>query len=367
MPEYGTRHNAADLLAALRAKGLAGEAGLADFIIGRQREKPPPLYLNILMGVGAVIAGLCLAFFFLKQTPVVVALLMVGGAVWLQKKAGDGGEIRHSVLTQPSLALMITGKLCFLEAFGKMLAPYLSGYDYDIWSETLALVMITALTYPIYRVAIDRFLFPLFALCYILLPILLDSGDHSALLLHGFFLLQFVAAAVLLTHAKIKADYMPLAYALVFSLCGNVLFLVSAELASAEVSENIAVISPYFASLILTGGLIALFGWAAGGMAKLKTEPLLLASTGAVLLGLIAAPGILLAIMLLVLGYARHERPLLATGVALIPVFLFLYYYQLDLSLLQKSVALAGSGALLLAGRFYLRRKGWDKSSKPCA
>ena len=363
MPEYGTRHNAAGLLAALRDKGLADEAGLADFIIGRQREKPPPLYLNILMGVGAIIAGLCLAGFFLKQTPVVLALLLVGGAVWLQKKAGDGGEIRHSVLTQSSLAVMITGKLCFFAAFGKTLAPYLSGYDYDPWSEALALVMITALTYPIYRVAIDRFLFPLFALYYILLPILLDSGDHSALLLHGFFLLQFVAAAVLLTHAKIKADYMPLAYALVFSLSGNVLFLVSAELAS----EDITVISPYFASLVLTAGLIALFGWAAGGMAKLKIQPLLLASIGAALLSLIVAPGIQLAIMLLVLGYARHERPLLATGGALIPVFLFLYYYQLDLSLLQKSAALAGSGALLLAGRFYLRRRGWDKSSKPCA
>ena len=73
MPEYGTRHNAAGLLVALRDKGLAGEAGLADFIIGRRREKPPPLYLNIPMGVGAVIAGLCLAFFFYKDTPVVVA------------------------------------------------------------------------------------------------------------------------------------------------------------------------------------------------------------------------------------------------------------------------------------------------------
>ena len=102
-------------------------------------------------------------------------------------------------------------------------------------------------------------------------------------------------------------------------------------------------------------------------MAKLKTQPLLLASMGALLLGLIAAPGILLAIMLMVLGYARHERLLLATGVVLIPVFLFLYYYQLDLSLLQKSAALAGSGALLLAGRFYLRRRGWDKAGKPCA
>ena len=170
-------------------------------------------------------------------------------------------------------------------------------------------------------------------------------------------------ASVLLTHRKIKSDYIPLSYALVFSLCVHVLILASGELASAD----IAVISPYFASLVLSGGLIALFGWAAGDMAKLRTQPLLLASTGALLLGLMAAPGMLLAIMLLVLGYARHERLLLATGATLIPVFLFLYYYQLEISLLQKSAALAASGALLLAGRFYLRRRGWDKSSKPCA
>ena len=364
MPEYGTRHNAAGLLAALRDKGLADEAGLADFIICRQREKPPPLYLNILITTGALLAALCLVTFFPKEdTPIVVTLALIASAVCLRGKAGDSHGLKYTLLMQSSLAVMIAGKLLFTGTVGKTLTHYLSDYSYDPWSYTLALLMITVLTYPVYRVPVDRFLFPFLVLCFLLFNILEDSGQRRILLFHGFFFLQFIAAAVLLTHAKIKADYMPLAYALVFSLCVHVLLLASGELAS----EDITVISPYFASLVLTAGLITLFGWAAGGMAKLKTEPLLLASMGAVLLGLMAAPGMLLAIMLLVLGYARHERPLLATGVALIPVFLFLYYYQLDLSLLQKSAALAGSGALLLAGRFYLRRRGWDKSSKPCA
>ena len=364
MSEYGTRHNAADLLAALRDKGLAREAGLADFIIGRQREKPPPLYLNILITIGALLAALCLVIIFPKEnTPIVVTLALVASAVWLQGKAGDSHGLKYTLLMQSSLAVMIAGKLLFTGTFGRTLTHYLSDYSYDPWSYTLALLMITALTYPVYRVPVDRFLFSSIALCSMLSSILGDSGDHSALLFHGFFLLQFAAAAMLLTYEKIKADYIPLAYALVFSLCVNVLFLASGELAS----ENMAVISPHFASLILTGGLIALFGWVAGDLAKLKTEPLWLASTGALLLGLMSAPGILLAIMLMVLGYARHERLLLATGAALIPIFLFLYYYQLDLSLLQKSAALAGSGALLLAGRCYLRRGGWDRDGAPCA
>lgn len=364
MPEYGTRHNAADLLAALRDKGLAGEAGLADFIIQQRRGKPPLLYLNILITIGALLAALCLVSLFAKEnTPIVVTLALIASAVWLQGKAGDSHGLKYTLLMQSSLAVMIAGKLLFTGTVGRTLTHYLSNYSYDPWSYTLALLMITVLTYPVYRVPVDRFLFPFIVLCFLLFNILEDSGAHHVLLFHSSFLLQFAMASVLLTHRKIKSDYIPLAYALVFSLCVHVLILASGELAS----EDIAVISPYFASLILTGGLIALFGWAAGDMAKLRTKPLLLASMGAALLGLIAAPGILLAIMLLVLGYARHERALLATGAALIPVFLFLYYYQLEISLLQKSAALAGSGALLLAGRFYLCRRGWDKSSKPCA
>ena len=365
MPEHGTRHNAASLLAALRSKGLTREEGLADFIL-RQREKPPPLYLNILMVIGAFIAGACVVITFSKHISVIVALILVAGALWLHKQAGDGYGIKHSVLTQSSLAVMIAGKVAFPLAFDGTLDYYFSKYDgYDrMWSSTLALLIITALTYPIYRMPIDRFIFPLMVLSFVLFNILEDSGAHGAPLFHGFFLCQFIIAAVLLTHGRVKADYIPLAYALVFSLCANVLFFASGKLGPWKYTD--VVISPHFASLVLSGGLIALFGYVAGGMTKLKTEPLRLASMGAVLLGLISASGILLAIILMVLGYARHERLLLATGAVLIPVFLFLYYYQLDVTLLQKSGVLVGSGALLLAARSYLRHRGWDKGGALC-
>ncbi len=366
MPEHTTGHDAASLLAELRDKGLAREKSLADFILRRQQEKPPPLYLNILMAIGAFIAGACLVLALVLNSgkpSIVVILMLIAGAVGLQKIAGDGHGVKHSALTQSSLALMVAGKVLFLATFMETFDHYLLKYGYDrSWNDTLALLTITALTYPIYRMPIDRFIFPLIVLSFVLFNILEDSGAHGAPLFHGFFLCQFIIAAVLLTHGRIKADYIPLAYALVFSLCVNVLFLASGKFGPWKHID--IVISPHFASLVLTGGLIALFGYVAGGMAKLKAAPLRLAVTGAALLGLISAPGILLAITLMVFGYARHERLLLATGAVLVPVFLFLYYYHLDTSLLQKSGLLVGSGALLLAARLYLRHRGRGASAK---
>ncbi len=320
------------------------------------------LCLNIPLAIGACIAGILFIMGLYEETStsVIVALMLVAGAVWLQKQARGAHWLNHIVLTQSSLAVMVAGKLWFLVAFGGTLDYYLARYGYDpLWSNTLALLIITALTYPVYRVPVDRFLSPFMVLYATLYSILEDTGEYSALLFHPLFLFQFVAAAVLLMHEKMKPDYIPLAYALVFSLCMNVLFLNWVAITW----DDTEVISSWFATIILTGGLIALFGYVAGGMAKLKTAPLWLAVTGATLLGLISAPGILLAIVLIVLGYTRHERLLLATGAVLIPVFLFLYYH-LDPSLLQKSGLLVGSGALLLAARPYLRHRGRGASAK---
>jgi uncharacterized membrane protein len=104
-----------------------------------------------------------------------------------------------------------------------------------------------------------------------------------------------------------------------------------------------------------------LIGWAAGNLEKLKTEPLMLASLGAILLGIVSAPGVILSICLMVLGYAKHEKLLLLTGILLMPVFIFFYYYNLDVSLMAKSGVLVGSGVVLLVGRGYLAAKQLDR------
>ncbi len=367
MSKYMTKYNAANLLEQLNRKGFVAGSCLSDFIIDQQQEKKLPLYLRALAGVGAFVASLCFIRFlsevgiinYKHETGLIIwGLIFVAGAIGLQQVAGHDNTVKHSFFMQYSFASMAVGKALFVFGIGRMLD---SG-----WGVTLALLVITCITYHIYRMSIDRFLSSFAVLFSISVNILWDRdiGGSRELLFNGFFLLQFACAAILLTHGKIKRNYIPLSYAFAFSLCASVLYLSShSEFGYWGHKE---LIPPAFINMVLAGGLVALFGWAAGGIEKLKAEPLVIASIGAVLLGLISAPGILLTIGLMVLGYAKHEKLLIIAGALLMPVFIFLYYYNIDISLLQKSGILIGSGIVLLAGRFYLKHKGWDEGGVSC-
>ena len=73
-----------------------------------------------------------------------------------------------------------------------------------------------------------------------------------------------------------------------------------------------------------------------------------------ILLGIITQPGILIALCFITLGYARYEKPLAILGMILLAAFLFFYYYNLDITFLQKATVLIGSGIVLLAARGYM-------------
>ncbi|WP_250296319.1 DUF4401 domain-containing protein [Wolbachia endosymbiont of Oedothorax gibbosus] len=357
------KYNAAHLLQQLNSKGFAIDNGLSDFIISQQKEKELPIYLRVVIGIGAFIISVCFICFlsaasiidFANEKGLIIwGMVFVAGAIGLQKIADHNDMIKHSFYMQLSFALMVVGKTIFVYGFGEMLN--------SCWGITLALLIIVSITYHIYRISIDRFLSSFAVLFSILINIYIivnKDGGSIDLLLNSFFLFQLASAAILLTHGKIKRDYIPISYAFVFSLCATVLYLDCAELVNSQHKE---LIYPGFIKMALASGLIALFGWAAGSIEKLKHGPLILASIGAVILGLISNSGILLTIGLMVLGYSKHEKLLIIAGALFMPVFLFLYYYTLNISLMEKSYILIGSGIVLLAGRFYLRNKGWGTS-----
>ena len=366
MSKHMTKFSAKNLLEQLDSRGFVTDTQLLDFMIKQQQEKELPLYLKALVCIGAFISSLSFINFLTaaniisfrhEEGLIIWGLVFIAGAIGLQRVAGYGDTVKHSFFMQFSVTSMAVGKTLFAFGISEMLNCG--------WGATLGLLIPTSITYHMYRISIDRFLSSFAVLFSILVNILSDRDVNGLreLLLNGFFLFQFAGAAILLTHSKIKRDYIPLSYAFAFSLCASVLFLASHE----EYWKHKEPIHPAFINTVLTGGLIALFGWAAGTIEKLKCEPLVLSSIGAVLLGLISAPGILLTIGFMVLGYAKHEKLLITVGALLVLVFLFLYYYNLDISLLQKSGILIGSGVVLLAGRLYLQHKGWDKGGISCA
>ena len=78
------------------------------------------------------------------------------------------------------------------------------------------------------------------------------------------------------------------------------------------------------------------------------------------ILGSISAAGVLFALALFILGYAKHMRFFLILGALFLPIYLLFYYYNLDVTLLYKSLILILSGILLLLSRSYLKFRKWD-------
>ena len=70
------------------------------------------------------------------------------------------------------------------------------------------------------------------------------------------------------------------------------------------------------------------------------------------------APGLLPALMVLVVGFGSGQRFLLGLGLLSLAAFLSGYYYNLEATLLVKSIVLGVSGGVMLLLRFALGRSG---------
>lgn len=77
----------------------------------------------------------------------------------------------------------------------------------------------------------------------------------------------------------------------------------------------------------------------------------LLAGAAAFGFGTLDSPGVVAGVTVVVLAFDRRDRALLVMATLFLLTFLALYYYSLDLTLLQKAGVLSASGLLLLAVR----------------
>ena len=372
MPKPDTVQNqqkkisAADLVDHLSSKNLITDPGdISNFIQAQQQTPDIPIYLKILSGIGAFIASVCfIAFLVLIEVinfnnavgALTTSIIFIVAAIGLYTATSDDSTTGKNFFLQVSFALMGTGKFLFifatLESFGE-----------DLLAIALSSCLITALTYPFYRLHVERFMSCCGVLYVILLNILWGDklGLPTDIAFNLFILGQLVAAGWLLFHPRVPAFFQPLSQALIVGLAGSVLFLSSHT--EFNYLDNPLVISPSISNILFALALILLIIWAAGGKEHMKREPVIVGVIGAILLAVLSAPGILLSLGLMIFGYARHDRLFTLFGFVLLPVFLWLYYYNLDISLLQKSIILVTSGIVMIAGKFYLKLRGWDRAA----
>lgn len=387
--EEHTGFSVAKLLAELRGRNMILKEELPDisaFATEYKKAKRLPVYLHVFVGLAAFIAAACFIGMIGElgllptnyhavtnllpgvRSPIQLLdntyflwgiLFLIGGVMLARIPVADASALKSSFLQQMSLCCVAAGKLLCVAGVGTEF------HLEDDWNIPLSVLVVTAAVYPFYHSAADRFVsvLVLLASTFIVLIYTHLSGGMREVLVDVFFVAQVGTGAALFTSARLKHEHLPVAYALVFSICGEVLFF-AARYKLVYWQRDMVTLNPIVMNLTLAAALVALIIWVAGGLNKfVSSRALLLAALGAVLLGVFSAPGILLVIILMVLGYSRYETVLVTLGALLLPAFFFFYYDNIDVSLLAKSGILTASGCVLLAGWAYMHFRGLDQEA----
>ena len=311
-----------------------------------------PWYIQALLVAGAWLAAILFTVFFFGsllsgvKNPLVhltLGLLVCGGCAWIMRVKPEA-----RFLVQFALALGIAGQLLFGYGFGDLADEF--------FAAALAVTVINAALIPLARQGLQTFLSVMIA-SGALLTALWDLKWWMGTNLLALLLALGVTAAWELRSWYARPQWRPAGYGLAMSFFGVL------HLSLLPASDIFRYRGQETSWWITTAGLSVLLALVIVRIARSlgrdwNSPPVLWLLAGVGVLAVTAhnSPGVLGALLGLGLGYQRRDRLLSGLAVLFLAVFLSAYYYHLELTLLEKSAALAASGALLLLFAFLLRK-----------
>jgi uncharacterized membrane protein len=320
---------------------------IIEYLIAHHQKKKEPLYIRVLIGAGAWFASFFLLLFvgiaigFAEELgAIVIGLGFLVATVFIEKNT------KALFLEQVSLVLAISGNVLFVGGLASLFD------DHEILIGLVMHAMVCCAMYILLNNSFYRFIAPL-GLVIIAIAWVIETKTFE--FIHFVVLIEMILVGILISLKKTSSFFLPLTYSAYLMLPSTILFL------NLIVSENMfrdfkGEVWP--SSVIICCGLIWLFIKLAGGNKKINEPWMILLIASTIALGAFSAPGILVAIGLLVLGYTFDERMLTTISYAFLTAFLILFYYVLNTNLLEKSLIIAGSGFLLLLMRWVARR--WE-------
>jgi len=304
-------------------------------------------YIRLMMVFGAWIASIffLLAIFIAElvksaESALVMGTVWIIAAVFLRKKASQTFPV------QLALALSVAGHIMFCYALADIFN--------DVLAAVISMIVLSIVLYPLYKDVLHRFLSPLSAIAFIIFWI---YDEKLYWMFHILILAEIIAVAILFTNTKIKSDFRPLAYAFAVAIPTTLLLIL--------IGEPIRFLFRYngwlnfdwlVAKVMFSFALLWLYQWALGSLERLKQQPILFGVIATLILGFISTPGLLAALWLMILGYSLRDYILVALAIVFFPVFITIYYYNLDLTLDIKSYILMASGIIFLLMRWYLSK-----------
>lgn len=346
------------VIEAVSAEGLvpAEAAGRAEAVVERLHGVQP-WYLRAMVGLGAWLASLLLIGFLAGLGlaiggSTVLGLVLVGAAVWLRRRPAVGD---NDFVVQCTLAASLAGQ--GLLNWG--IADLLGGTE--VKSFCLAAIVVGAVLFFVFPDRVHRVLMVLFA-----------AGALTTLAyafeLNGLVPVlgpAFAGALVLLYRNRSGLAsgpagplVRPLANGLMLSAFGCL--LLSTVYLLPELGAELSIYPRPWISTLLLGALFLHVGAGVrrtllggrGGAPAVAVHALMLAVVAASWL----APGILLALVVVMLGAASGHRTFVGAGTAFLVVFVGAYFYGIEVTMLAKSATLVGCGLAILLARWVLLR-----------
>jgi hypothetical protein len=336
----------------LRSEGLLPEDSedtIAEFF--EKLRDTQPWYIRTMVGFGAWLASLLLIGFvasigFAADVGfVIVGILFLGGAIFARMKSAS------DFIVQSALASSLAGQAVL--AYG--IVEMSGGHDFEA---VLGIVIIlNAILFFVFPDRIHRVLSIVIATSS--LTVLLYSRELNAVVP---VLGPAVTAAMIILYQKLGLSIekgkghlvRPLITGLMISAFG--FLLLSTVYILPELRLEFAFYPRPWISTLLLGALLLYTGS--------QVLPQIGVSAGtpqaAVFYGLLAlitaaawsAPGLLLALIVILLGTSSGNRAFNGAGIAFLVVFIAAYFYGIQVSMLSKSISLVASGAAVLVSRW---------------
>ena len=315
------------------------------------QEAPLPWYVRVLVGGGAWVSTLFVLVFlgmagllFQGVVTMFLGALCAGAGLWLRRVQSSGRVQSSDFLVQLSLSLNLAGRGMIY--FG--LAPQDNGGQALVACAAFGIELAMVAVFPD---AVNRFLSTIGA--WTALLVLLRIADAPPAL-HDVVLalLGALTAAAWVMQPRLllrfPEHHSPVAYGLSVALLAS---MVSSRMGA---DGRLLWLPGLFmiAVSMVTGEMILQELRIEGGRARLQVAAVVC------LLGMLTlgSPGVTAALLLMALGGHRRAPLLVALASGALVLFGFIFYHDLELTLLLKSGLLLGSGLLLLGARAMVER-----------
>nr|WP_321458255.1 DUF4401 domain-containing protein [uncultured Cohaesibacter sp.] len=370
-------------LSYLRQSGQAEKHQLAEIgrdilVIKTRQSEEVPIYLRALSAIGAVISGaLFLYLLFLfglfgidKISLSINGLVFIALSALLHARGLRKENLGRDFYIQLALTLLQVGKFALVAGLVQVIQD---AFDISwIWTLSVILGLVMVISYFAFPSRIERFVSAFSFLFSLWVCLLIESPKSMELLFFDFLLVaHLLLLAAFLRWPIVRQRLTSFYDALLISLClaiGLIESFISVGHPSwldmpSQMQALMGFGYQWSVQISLAVALIILIFWVSGGKGAMAREPILISVVGIVALALLSDGGILLALGLMILGFATHRPGQTVLGLMFALVFGFLYYYMLDLTLMQKAIILVASGLILLLGSGYIYWRGWHREA----